>query len=90
MVQLISREQLERAIENARKAKLVVRPTSMFRQYTVENRNNGRSYTVDFFVRAGKRFGHCACKAGVSNIACKHLAASAGYHMMRAEQMKVH
>ncbi|MEA2176645.1 MAG: hypothetical protein QOD00_4237, partial [Blastocatellia bacterium] len=35
MNELISKEQLERAIENARKAKLVVRTTSMFRQYRV-------------------------------------------------------
>ena len=87
MIQLISREQLEQAIENAKAARLFVRPSSMFRQYVVENRGNGRTYTVDFFVRNHKRFGHCTCAAGERGIACKHLAASADYHMMRAEQL---
>jgi hypothetical protein len=90
MIELISKEQLARAIENAKAANLYVRPSSMFRQYVVENRGNGKIYTVDFFVRNRRRFGHCTCAAGEHSMACKHLAASAGYHLMRAEQMRSH
>jgi uncharacterized Zn finger protein len=82
LLELINRDQLKRAIENAKAAKLFVRPTTMFRQYRVENRSNGKTDTVDFFVRNRKRFGHCTCAAGERGMACKHLAASAGYHMM--------
>jgi hypothetical protein len=90
MIELKSADQLQKAIETARKAKLFIKPSSLFRQYVVENRQNGRSYIINFFVRAGKRFGHCDCAAGERNLACKHLAASAGYYMMRAEQMRSH
>jgi uncharacterized Zn finger protein len=60
------------------------------RQYKVTNRETGAQYVVDFFVRHGKRFGHCTCKAGQRNIACKHLASAAGLHMMRAAQDTSH
>ncbi len=84
MIQLQSAEQLKRATERARAGKLFVQATRMFRQYRVTNRENGNSYVVDFFVRDGKRFGHCTCRAGVNNTACKHLSAAAGLHMMLA------
>lgn len=79
MIELQSTEQLASAIERAhRDAKnLVVRATGASRQYRVTNRARGTQYTVDFFVRNGKRFGHCSCKAGMNNIACKHLVAAA-------------
>lgn len=84
MIQLISADQLSKATERARASKLFVQPTSLERQYRVTNRANGSTYTVDFFVRNGKRFGHCTCKGGVAGFACKHLAAAAGLHVMRA------
>lgn len=85
MIQLINAEQLGKATERARASKLFVQPTSLDRQYRVTNRANGSTYTVDFFVRKdGKRFGHCTCKGGLRNLACKHLAAAAGLHVMRA------
>jgi hypothetical protein len=80
MIQLQSAEQLKRA----RAGKLFVQATAMFRQYRVTNRESGNAYVVDFFVRDGKRFGHCTCKAGVNNQACKHLSAAAALHMMLA------
>lgn len=85
MVLLLNREQLTNAIERAKNSDLYVRPTSLHRQYEVENRENGKKYTVDFFVRKsdGAKFGHCSCPAGERGIACKHLAASVGYHVMR-------
>jgi hypothetical protein len=90
MIELKSAGQLKRAIENAKAANRYIRPSSMFCQYVVENRGNGKVYTVDFFVRNRKRFGHCTCAAGERGMACKHLAASAGYHLMRAGQMRSH
>jgi uncharacterized Zn finger protein len=76
MIELKSLEQLSRAIERAKAGCLFVRFVQ-FRQFKVENRNSGRIYNVNFFVRAGKRFGHCDCKGGERGLACKHLAAAA-------------
>ncbi len=85
MIQLTTAEAFAKATERARSSKLFVQPTSLERQYRVTNRANGNTYTVDFFVRKdGKRFGHCTCKGGLKNFACKHLAAAAGLHVMRA------
>ena len=86
MIEIQSAEQLAKATERAKAGNLFVQATSMFRQYRVTNRDNGNQYTVDFFVRNGKRFGHCTCKAGQNNIACKHVSAAAGLHVMRAAQ----
>ena len=88
MIQLQSIEQLQRAIENARAADLFVQPTTFFRQYRVTNRANGNTYVVNFYVRDGKRFGGCTCKAGQLNKACKHLAAAAGLHLCRAAEAR--
>lgn len=76
MIELKSTEQLGKAIGRAKAGRLFVR-FIQFRQFRVENRVNGRTYNVNFFVRAGKRFGHCDCKGGVRGLACKHLAAAA-------------
>jgi uncharacterized Zn finger protein len=88
MIELKSKEQLASAIERAqRDAKnLVVRVTGASRQYRVANRAKGTQYTVEFFVRGGRRFGHCSCKAGTNNIACKHLAAAAALNTYLAAQ----
>jgi hypothetical protein len=86
MIELQSREQLAKAIERAKQSKLFVQTCKSFRQYHVTNRTTGAQYVVDFFVRQGRRFGHCNCKAGQRNLACKHLSAAAGLHMMRAAQ----
>jgi hypothetical protein len=83
MIELVSAEQLVKAIERAKASNLYVQPTSLPRQYRVTNRDNGNQYTVDFFVRDGRRYGQCSCKAGMRNLACKHLSAAAGYHVMR-------
>lgn len=84
MIELQSAEQLIKATERAKSGNLFVQPSTFLRQYHVTNRETGARYTVDFFVRKdGKRFGHCTCKAGARNLACKHLSAAAGYHVMR-------
>ncbi|MGB7924095.1 MAG: SWIM zinc finger family protein [Pyrinomonadaceae bacterium] len=84
MIELTSTDQLSKATARAKAGKLFVQPSNLFRQYHVTNRETGAQYTVDFFVRNGKRFGHCTCKAGINNRPCKHLSAAAGYHVMRA------
>ena len=88
MIELKSIDQLASAIERAhRDAKnLVVRATGASRQYRVTNRARGTQYTVEFFVRGGRRFGHCSCKAGMNNIACKHLVAAAALNTYLAAQ----
>ena len=85
MIELRSADQLSKATERAKAGNLFVQPSSLFRQYHVTNRDTGARYTVDFYVRESDRarFGHCTCKAGLKNIACKHLSAAAGYHVMR-------
>lgn len=84
MIRLLNPEQLRKATERAKAGKLFVQPTGIYRQYRVTNRETGAQYTVDFFVSDGKRYGHCSCKAGVRHVACKHLAAAAGLHVMVA------
>jgi hypothetical protein len=42
MIELKSKEQLNEAIERAKKSRLYVRASSFFRQYKVENRENDR------------------------------------------------
>ena len=84
MIELRSAEQLKKATERARAGHLFVQTTSIYRQYRVTNRETGAEYVVNFFVRAGKRYGHCNCKAGTYNLACKHLSAGAGLHVMLA------
>jgi hypothetical protein len=83
MVELGSAEQLSRATERAKAGNLLVQPSSLLRQYHITNRETGAQYTVNFFVRNGKRYGHCTCRGGMRNLACKHLSAAAGYHVMR-------
>jgi uncharacterized Zn finger protein len=84
MIELVNADQLTKATERAKAGNLFVQPANLHRQYRVTNRDNGNQYIVDFFLRNGKRYGHCSCKAGMRNLACKHLSAAAGYHLMRA------
>ncbi len=85
MIELKSADQLTKATARAKGSKLFVQIIG-WRQYRVTNRENNHEHTVDFFVRDGKRFGHCTCKAGMVNVACKHLAAASGLHVMMAAQ----
>ena len=76
MIELKSAEQLSKAIARAKAGRLFVRFVQ-FRQFKVENRQSGATYDVNFFVRAGRRFGHCTCKGGERGLVCKHIAAAA-------------
>lgn len=84
MIELRSIEQLTKAIERARAGKLSVKFTSIYRQYKVTNLESGAEYIVNFFIRDGRRYAHCTCKAGENNMLCKHVAAAAGLHVMVA------
>ncbi len=89
MIELRSTEQLRKAIDRAKAASLFVRFVQ-FRQFKVENRANGQTYNVNFFVRDGKRFGHCDCKGGERGLACKHLAAAAAVQTGIAAMRRSH
>lgn len=88
MIQINSQEQLAKAIERAKAGKLFVR-FIRFRQFRVENRETGATYNVNFFVRGGRRFGHCDCKGG-EQFVCKHLAAALGVHVGIARMRHAH
>lgn len=88
MIELKSTSQLSSAIRLARRdaRNLVVRATGASRQYRVTNRAKGTQYTVEFFVKNGKRLGHCSCRAGINGRAYKHVAAAAALNVYLAEQ----
>jgi uncharacterized Zn finger protein len=89
VIELKSETQLEKAIERAKAGSLFVRFVR-FRQFRVENRINGRAYNVNFYVRAGRRFGHCECAGGERGLACKHLAAAAAIQTGIAAMRRAH
>ena len=80
---LTTLEAMARAIERARAANLFVQRTSIQRMYRVTNRDNGNTYTVNFFVRKSDRarFAHCTCPA---TTLCKHAAAACALNVMDA------
>jgi hypothetical protein len=86
MVEIFSTQQLSKAIDRAKAGKLVVRMTAIFRQYLVENRETGSTYTVIFSKRGNHKYAVCTCKGGQNNRVCKHVAAAAGYHVQIAAQ----
>jgi uncharacterized Zn finger protein len=88
MIELKSREQLSSAIERAKAGRLFVQTTAIFRQYVVTNRQTGTEYTVNFFVRSGRRFAACTCKGAQGRHACKHVAAAAALHLYIAAQAR--
>ena len=82
-------EKMQNAIAKAKteRKNLVVRLTEAVRMYRVESRTSGNTYTVNFFIRGNRRFGHCTCKAGLDGRhACKHIAAAAALNMSLAER----
>jgi uncharacterized Zn finger protein len=89
MIQLVSAEQMARAIDRAKAGRLFVRFVR-FRQFRVENPSNGHTYNVNFFVRDGKRFGQCDCKGGERGLVCKHLAAAAAVQTGIAAMRRSH
>ena len=88
MIQINSQEQMARAIERAKAGRLFVR-FGRFRQFRVVNRETGAEYNVNFYVRGGRRFGHCDCKGG-ERFACKHLAAALAVHIGIAASRRGH
>jgi hypothetical protein len=84
----LRQETMQNVINKAKaeRKNLVVCLTDAVRMYRVESKTSGKTYTVNFFVRKGRRFGSCTCKAGEQGkFACKHIAAAAGLNMALAE-----
>jgi len=86
----VKRENLQKAIARNMKARMLVQPSSIYRQYKVTNKETGARYVVNFFIRKsdGKRFGHCDCLGGQKNLACKHLSAAAALHVAIARMRR--
>jgi hypothetical protein len=85
MIQLTTAENIEKAINKARKVKPFVRINS-FGSYTVTNKQTGATYTVECLKRSGRRFAACSCKAGERGQACYHVAAAASAHIQLAAE----
>ncbi len=86
MVELKSREQLEKAVARAKaEAKnLFVQITNVPRQYRVTNRAKQVTYLVNFFIINGRKLAVCNCKAGQNDMVCKHVAVAAALNMYLA------
>ena len=89
MIELKSATQLGKAIQRAKAGRLFVRFVQ-YRQFKVENRQTGATYNVNFFVRDGRRFGHCDCEGGERGLVCKHLAAAAAVQTGVAAMRRSH
>ncbi len=89
MIELKSSEQLKKAIDRTKAdpKSLLVKMTSVTRQYAVLNKYTNNVYTVNFFVKGNnQKFATCDCKAGEHGRICKHIAAAAGLNTCLAEQ----
>ena len=80
MIELKSKEQMERAIKRARQLRPFVRVRG-FRWYEVKSSTNDAVYTVHFYKNGRQRLGECNCKAGERGLVCYHLAGAAAVHM---------
>ncbi|MBA2645818.1 MAG: hypothetical protein H0U81_03360 [Pyrinomonadaceae bacterium] len=95
MIQIQSKQQFTKAIERARRERMLV-SMIRFREYAVLNRSNGRRYVVMFEVVDGKRFGTCSCEAGSPMrgnhrpLVCKHLLAALTVHTGLMAQRRGH
>jgi hypothetical protein len=86
MVEIKSGEKMDKAIQRAKDANLLVQVAD-FREYKVTNRETGAVYEVNFYVSAGRKFGDCQCRAGQCGQLCKHVAAALGWHVVRAAEI---
>lgn len=89
MIEIKSAEQIEKAAGRAKAGKLFARFVQ-FRQFVIVNRETGAEYNVNFFVRSGRKFGHCDCKGGARGLVCKHLAAALAVHIGIASMRRGH
>ncbi len=95
MIQIQSKTQFTKAIERAKKERMLV-TMLRFRDYSVLNRSNGRRYVVIFEVVDGKKFGTCSCEAGSPMRGnhlpkvCKHLLAALTLHTALMRQRRGH
>ncbi|MDQ3253209.1 MAG: hypothetical protein M3R15_04770 [Acidobacteriota bacterium] len=95
MIQIQNKQQFTKAIERAKKERMLV-SMLRFRDYSVLNRSNGRRYVVMFEVVDGKKFGTCSCEAGSPMrgnhlpMVCEHLLAALTVHTALMAQRNGH
>jgi hypothetical protein len=87
MIELKSKEQMERAIKRARQLKPFVRVRG-FRWYEVKSSNGESIYTIHFFKAGKQRLAECNCKAGERGLICYHVAGAAAVHIGIAAMRK--
>lgn len=87
MIELKSKQQMEKAIKRARQLKPFVRVRG-FRWYEVKSSNGENIYTVHFYKNGRKRLGECNCKAGERGLVCYHMAGAAAVHIGIASMRK--
>ncbi len=80
MIELKSKEQMEKAIRRAKERKPFVRFRG-FRWYEVKSTSGEEIYTLHFYKSEGKRYGECNCKGGQRGYVCLHLAAACAVHI---------
>ncbi len=87
MIELKSKEQMERAIKQARQLKPFVRVRG-FRWYEVKSSNGESIYTIHFYKAGKQRLAECNCKAGERGLICYHVAGAAAVHIGIAAMRK--
>lgn len=87
MIELKSKEQMEKAIKRARQQKPFVRVRG-FRWYEVQSSNGDNVYTIHFYKRDRQKLAECSCKAGERGLLCYHIAGAAAVHIGIAAMRK--
>jgi hypothetical protein len=80
MIELRSREQMNRAIERARKLKPFVKVRG-FRWYEVRSTSSNEVYTLHFYKDGKRRLAECTCKGHERGFVCYHVAAASAVHI---------
>lgn len=87
MIELKSKEQMEKAIKRARQLKPFVRYVG-FRWFEVKSSNGDNVYTIHFYKRGRQKLAECNCKAGERGYVCYHIAGAAAVHIGIAAMRK--
>lgn len=87
MIELKSKEQMEKAIKRSRQLKPFVRVRG-FRWYEVKSSNGANIYTIHFYKAGKQRLAECNCKAGERGLICYHVAGAVAVHIGIASMRK--
>jgi hypothetical protein len=80
VIELKSKEQMEKAITRARQLKPFVRVRG-FRWYEVKSTSTGETYTLHFYKDGKRRLAECTCKGNQRGYVCLHIAAACAVHI---------